>query len=175
MSASSARHFDALAFVKRSKELGVKEELAEYQARQLDQLIDLAVAINKEDFNAHELATKVDLNQQQVVLTTEIKQLEVDLKVEIKRLEVTIKQLEVDLRTEIKQLEVELRTEIKRVEGELRAEIKRVEGAIKENITQLEIKIEKYRYEALKFTVWTGIGVIVFLSGLLAKGFHWLS
>ncbi|MCX7116985.1 MAG: hypothetical protein NTW94_03600 [Legionellales bacterium] len=135
MCAATVRHFDALAFVKRSKELGVKEDLAEYQARQLDQLIDIAMAINKEEFNTHELATKTD-----------IKQLEVDLKTDIK-------QLEVDLKTDIKQLEVDLKTDIK----------------------QLEVKIEQYRYDALKFTVWTGIGVTVFLSGLLVKGFHWLT
>ena len=59
---------------------------------------------------------------------------------------VDLKQLEVDLRTDIKQLEV-----------------------------KLEIKIEQYRYDTLKFVVWTGIGVAVFVGGLLAKGFHWLA
>lgn len=110
-SAAVARHFDTLAFVKKSKELGVKEDLAEYQARQLEQVIDIASAFALEEFNIHELATRTDL-----------KQLEVDLKIEIK---------------------------------------------------QLEVKIEQYRYDTLKFVVWTGIGVIVFLGGLLAKGFHW--
>jgi hypothetical protein len=38
---------------------------------------------------------------------------------------------------------------------------------------QLELAIEKLRYETLKFVVWTDIGVVITLAGLLAKGFHW--
>ena len=63
MSSMSTRHFDALAFVKKSKELGVKEEIAEYQARQLEEVIDIASTAAKEEFNIHELATKTDLKQ----------------------------------------------------------------------------------------------------------------
>lgn len=33
--------------------------------------------------------------------------------------------------------------------------------------------IEKIRYETLKFTVWTGVAVIMATAGMLAKGFHW--
>ncbi len=117
---SAAKHFDALAFVKRSKELGVKEELAEYQARQFDQVIEIASMITQTELNIRALATKTD----------------------IKQLEVDIKQLEVDLKLDIK---------------------------------QLEVKLERYRYDSLKFTIWTGIGVVVVLGGMLVKGFHWLS
>ena len=37
----------------------------------------------------------------------------------------------------------------------------------------LELAIEKVRYDALKFTLWTGVGVVISLGSLLAKGFHW--
>ena len=37
----------------------------------------------------------------------------------------------------------------------------------------LELAIEKLRYESLRFTVWTGIGVIAAVGSMLAKGFHW--
>lgn len=37
----------------------------------------------------------------------------------------------------------------------------------------LELAIEKLRYETLKFIVWTSVGVVVTLGGMLAKGFHW--
>lgn len=129
-----ARHFDMLDFVKKSKELGVKEDLAEYQARQFEKVIDIASATTKEEFNAHELATKTDTKQLETALRTDIKQLEVDLK------------------TNIKQLEIDLKTDIK----------------------QLEVKMEQYRYDSLKFTIWTGIGVVVFIGGMLVKGFHWV-
>lgn len=38
----------------------------------------------------------------------------------------------------------------------------------------LELAIEKLRYETLRFVVWTGVGVIVALGGMMSKGFHWL-
>jgi hypothetical protein len=145
MTPMPARHFDMLDFVKKSKELGVKEDLAEYQARQFEKVIDIASAVTKEEFNAHELATKTDIKQLEMELRTDIKQLEVDLKTDIK-------QLEADLKTNIKQLEIDLKTDIK----------------------QLEVKMEHYRYDSLKFTIWTGIGVIVFIGGMLVKGFHWI-
>lgn len=37
----------------------------------------------------------------------------------------------------------------------------------------LELAIEKIRYETLKFTVWTGVAVVMATAGMLAKGFHW--
>jgi len=37
----------------------------------------------------------------------------------------------------------------------------------------LDLAIEKLRYETLRFVVWTGIGVVLTLGGMLAKGFHW--
>ena len=116
---AAMKHFDTLAFVKKSKELGVKEEIAEYQARQIESAIDIAVYTANDEFKALELATKNDLKQ---------------------------------------------------VESCLKQDIKQVEN----NIKQLELKIEQYRYDSLKFIVWTGVGAIIFLSGLLAKGFHWL-
>lgn len=127
---AAMKHFDTLAFVKKSKELGVKEEIAEYQARQIESAIDIAVYTANDEFKALELATKNDLKQVESCLKQDIKQLETDLKQDIKQVE--------------------------------------------NNIKQLELKIEQYRYDSLKFIVWTGVGAIIFLSGLLAKGFHWL-
>ncbi len=174
MSSAAVKHFDMLAFVKRSKELGVKEDLAEYQARQLEQVIDIASAASKEEFNAHEFSTKTDLKQVEVNLKqvevnlkqveANLKQVEANLKIDIKQLEVDLNQVEANLKIDIKQLEVDLKSEIKQLEIDLKKEIK-----------HLDVKIEQYRYDTLKFIVWTGIGVVVFLSGLLAKGFHWLS
>ncbi len=38
---------------------------------------------------------------------------------------------------------------------------------IKEDIKKLEVKIEQYRYDSLKFIVWTGVGVVIALSGVI--------
>ncbi|AUR51924.1 hypothetical protein [Aquella oligotrophica] len=49
---------------------------------------------------------------------------------------------------------------------------------VKRDISEAELrltaKIEQYRYDSLKFTVWTGITVVITIGGMLAKGFHWL-
>lgn len=124
--AAIAKHFDTLAFVKKSKELGVKEEIAEYQARQIESAIEIAVYTANDEFKTHELATKSDIKQ--------------------------------------------IEGNIKQIEGNIKSDIKQIEG----NIRQLELKIEQYRYDSLKFIVWTGVSGIVFLTGILAKGFHWL-
>lgn len=47
------------------------------------------------------------------------------------------------------------------------------ELSTKSDIYALELKIELYKYESLKFIVWTGMGVVITLGGVMAKGFHW--
>ena len=71
MATLTIKHFDVHDFVKKSKELGVDEKVAEYQARQIEQAIDIAVTVVKEELRAEELATKKDLK-------------ELDLKLELK-------------------------------------------------------------------------------------------
>jgi uncharacterized protein YgbK (DUF1537 family) len=55
-----------------------------------------------------------------------------------------------------------------------REEMQTRELATKTDIKQLEVKIEQYRYDSLKFIIWTGIGVVITLGGMIAKGFHWV-
>ncbi len=164
MSSSTTKQFDMLAFIHGLRERGVKEDLAEYQARQLAQVIDIATAMSRKEVHSQELSTKTDLKQLEVALQADIKQLEFDLKTDIK-------QLEVDLKIDIKQLEVDLKTDIKQLE----VGIKQLEVDLKTQMKQFEVKLEQYRYDSLKFIVWTGIGVVVFLGGMLVKGFHWLA
>lgn len=63
------------------------------------------------------------------------------------------------------------------VKQDIKQEINLNDLATKGDIHRIELAIEKVRYDALKFTVWTGVGVIGSLSGLiiglLGKGFHW--
>ena len=86
----NARHFDALAFVKKSKELGASEQLAEYQARQIEQAIDIAVStakastqsevsLIKAEIDNKELATKGDV----LLMRGELRETELRLQKEI--------------------------------------------------------------------------------------------
>ena len=66
----TSKHFDTLAYVKQARKLGTSEELAELQARQIEQAIDIAVATVKEEIALKDLATKRDLEttKNQIIL-----------------------------------------------------------------------------------------------------------
>ena len=83
MAALSLKHFDALEFVKKSKELGVSEPVAEYQARQFEQVIEIAVNAAKTTINDKELATKQNLE-------LALKQLELNLTIALKEQELRL-------------------------------------------------------------------------------------
>lgn len=70
MATLTSKHFDALAYVKKAKELGASEELAEFQARQIEQAIDVAVTTIKDEITLKDLATKRDLesSKNQIIL-----------------------------------------------------------------------------------------------------------
>ena len=62
MTTITTKHFDSLNYVKQAKKLGTSEELAELQARQIEQAIDIAVATIKDEMELHNLATKKDIS-----------------------------------------------------------------------------------------------------------------
>lgn len=82
MTAIAARHFDALDYVDQSRALGVDEKVAKYQARQIEQAIEIAVHTARTEIENKELATKGDIR----ILEKEIKGL--DLKIEQTRAEI---------------------------------------------------------------------------------------
>jgi tellurite resistance protein len=57
MTSFSIKHFDALAYVKQAKLLGTDENLAEFQARQIEQAIEVAIS----SIENKDLATKQDI------------------------------------------------------------------------------------------------------------------
>lgn len=70
METPTHKNFDSLGFVKKSKELGVKEEVAEYQAPQIEQDIGIAVSTVRDEMNSKDIATKKDLEsaKNQIIL-----------------------------------------------------------------------------------------------------------
>src|SRR3990167_7799861 len=141
MTSAAKKYFDVLSYVKTSKALGVKEDLAEYQARQLAEIIDIASANTQEEFTVRELATKTDIYE-----------------------------LGTTLRTEFKADIYELRTELKTDIRELRTDV----NGLKDTTKDLEDRIGNLRYDTIKFVVWTGVSIVVFIGTMMAKGFHWL-
>ncbi len=81
--AATIKHFDILDFVKKSKELGVSEPVAEYQARQIEQAIDIAVLTAKEEIHVKDLATSRDMKELELRISSNIKELELKLEAKI--------------------------------------------------------------------------------------------
>lgn len=66
MATAVIKHFDTLDYVEKSKELGVDENVAKYQARQIEQAIDIAVNTARTEIENKELATKHDIKKLEV-------------------------------------------------------------------------------------------------------------
>ena len=79
MTTTALRHFDTLDYVEKSKALGVDENLAKYQARQIEQAIDIAVDRARTDIENKELATKHDIEKVETKIGTEIHRLETQI------------------------------------------------------------------------------------------------
>lgn len=61
MGAAALKHFDVLEYVDHVTALGVSEQVAKYQARKFEQVVELAVNTSKEEVENKELATKQDV------------------------------------------------------------------------------------------------------------------
>jgi len=63
MSTLAVKHFDVLDYVDQSRALGADEKLAKYQARQIEQAIEIAVTTARTEIENKELATKKDIKE----------------------------------------------------------------------------------------------------------------
>ncbi|MCX7115874.1 MAG: hypothetical protein NTW08_08225 [Gammaproteobacteria bacterium] len=96
---------------------------------------------------------------------------------DLKKAGFTDQQSEVQAR-KLEQVIVEVKSELKNnIKQELHLDDlvrnKDLDLAIEKVRKDLELGIEKLRYETLKFTIWTGVAVVMSTAGMLAKGFHW--
>lgn len=66
------RYFDVLEFVRKSKEYGASEQLAEYQARQFEQALESNLEQMKQEVVNKDLATKADIRESELRLQKEI-------------------------------------------------------------------------------------------------------
>lgn len=81
MTAIAMKHFDALDYVEHSKSLGVDEKIAKYQARQIEQAIEITTNNARSETENRELATKKDIRDVQ----KDIKELDLTLRAEIQK------------------------------------------------------------------------------------------
>lgn len=81
MSTISLSHFDALGYVEKSTKLGVNEDVARFQARELESVFDMAVAKANQhlDKELNTVATKLDIQELKSELRSEMKALRFEL------------------------------------------------------------------------------------------------
>lgn len=81
------------------------------------------------------------------------------------------------LKRDLSDVDNSLKADILATENRLQANILATENRLQANIlvteNKLKDKINNLRYDTLKFVVWTGVGVVVCVAGMLGKGFHW--
>lgn len=149
------KYFDTLEYVQRSKEIKEPDALAAYQVKQIELAIETAVSYVKSEVhhNAQNLRDEIDIYKKELATKSELFSVKTELK------------------TDIQTVRAELKAEIQGVRTELKAEIQEVR-------TELKGDIKDLRYDTLKFVVWTGVGVVITLGGLLGgligHGFHWI-
>ncbi|MFN8770667.1 MAG: hypothetical protein ACK5Z5_03535 [Neisseriaceae bacterium] len=145
--AANVKYLDTLEYVKQSKALGASEELSEYQVKKIEEDIENAVIDIRTEVKTKDIASKSDIK-------------ETELRIQ--------KEIEV-VRKQIKEAELNLQKEIEMV----RKEIREVDLSLKKEIEIIRKEIIGIKYDTLKFIIWTGVGVVVALGGMIGKGFHW--
>lgn len=113
--AFNSNFFDPIEYVRKMRNVGMPQEIAETQAQELEHIVQVAVSKSRDEFDKRSLETLNDLKISEEKLSREIR--------------------------------------------------------------EIDLKIEKLRYDSLKFTIWTGVAVVFTLGGtlggMLARGFHW--
>lgn len=139
------KYFDTFEYVRKSKEIKDPEDLAAYQVKQIESAIETAVQFVQHDIHNKDFSTKADVTETKT-----------------------------ELKTDIQAVKTELKDEIQAVRTELKDEIQTVRTELKNDIINLDLKIAELRYDMLKFIIWTGLGGVIALGGMMARGFHWI-
>lgn len=82
--------FDAIEYVKKLRNAGMSQEIAEIQGQELEHIIDALIEQTKQAIDNKELATKGDIRESELRLQKEIEILRSELKTDIKSLEIKI-------------------------------------------------------------------------------------
>jgi hypothetical protein len=112
MNAYAMKHFDLLNFVKKSKELGMPEPLAEYQGRQIEEAMERAIEVSHEAVEAREFTSKQDSKETENNLLFKMTGLEL----QIKEVEARIREVEVKIREFEARLEAKIETKFRDLE-----------------------------------------------------------
>lgn len=95
--------------------------------------------------------------------TYQVKQIESAIETAVKHVQHEIYNNEFATKTDV----LIVKNELTNVKNELKQDIKNLDSKI-------ELKIAELRFDMLKFIVWTGLGSLITLAGMMAHGFHWI-
>lgn len=80
---TAGQYFDVHNFVKKAKELGVNEQFAEYEARQIEQAIETMSEQTNKAIEKATMAIKVDIKDKDLATKGDIRESELRIKVEL--------------------------------------------------------------------------------------------
>ena len=164
-------------YIHELKEAGFTDQQSEVQARKLEQVIvEVKFGLKQDiqqEFHLDELIRNKDLELAIEIVKKEIVIVKKDLELSIEGVRKEIVTVKKDLELSIEGVRKDLELSIEGVRKEIVTVKKDLELSIEGVRKDLELSIEKSRYDALKFTVWTGVAVVMATAGMLAKGFHW--
>lgn len=92
MTAVAMRRFDLVDYIDKSRALGVSEDVAKFQARRMEELLEIAVNNTLAETEARELATRQDLINTENALRKDLINSENLLKLEIEKNKSELKQ-----------------------------------------------------------------------------------
>ncbi len=145
-------YFNVVEYIRKLRNAGVKQEVAEIEAEGMNSLMETMIKQTTSIFNTKDLVTKNDLQTEVSKINSEIAKINSKI--------------------------TKVNSEIEKVITNTSTEFAKVNSEIEKTMLKTNAEIAKVRYDTLKFVVWTGATVIIslisVLGGMIAKGFHWI-
>ena len=168
-------NFDPIGYVQKSRALGIKQEIAEFQAQELEKVI-------KEITHNQELVTKSDLFLTKNELQTAHESLKKELRADNALLKKELQSEIISLKKELQADNVSLRKEFQADNASLRKEFQADNASLRkefqiENIslkTEFQLGIANLRIELIKWVIGTAITTSVTLSGMMFTMFKFI-
>ncbi|HLX54385.1 MAG TPA: hypothetical protein VKR58_10610 [Aquella sp.] len=152
--------FDVVEYIKKLRNVGVSQEIAEVQGQELSHLIKTVANEvkfeTKQELHADDLATKSESQKEIELVRGDIRESELRLQKEIEL-----------VRAEARESELHLQKEIQISKNELQKEIELVRAEAHESELRLQKEIANLRSELIKWILGIGITASIAMCGAM--------
>jgi len=170
--------FDVVEYIKKLRNVGVSQEIAEVQGQELSHLIKTVANEvkfeTKQELHADDLATKSESQKEIELVRGDIRESELRLQKEIELVRAEARESELRLQKEIelvraeaRESELHLQKEIQISKNELQKEIELVRAEAHESELRLQKEIANLRSELIKWILGIGITASIAMCGAM--------